>query len=134
MAEASKKMVTQLPANGAGIPRSSERGVEILELFLAPQPIIRRRLADGHRIGARKSFLEGFIELTIELALLLRERRSGRGLSGFLAVFHGRAPCVRQRLASLYVRGPLRPLFGCHRASGCLSHNSLSSPGFTGRS
>src|SRR6516164_9561477 len=123
MAEASKKMVTQLPANGAGIPRSSERCVEILGLFLAPQPIIRRRLADGHRIGTRKSFLEGFIELTIKLALLLRERRSGRGLSGFLAVFHGRAPCVGQRLASLYVRGPLRSLFERHRASAAFQES-----------
>src|SRR5947207_6715414 len=105
MAEASKKMVSNCRRSAPGHFRSSERCVEILGLFLAPQPIVRRRLADGHRIGARKGFLEGFVELTIKLPLLLRERRSGGGLCGFLAMFHGRAPCVRQRLARLYVSG-----------------------------
>jgi hypothetical protein len=59
----------------------------MLELFSSPQPIVRRRLADRDRIGARKSFLKGFVELPIELALPLGEGRSGRGLRGFLVVF-----------------------------------------------
>jgi hypothetical protein len=66
--------------------------LEILGLFSSPQPIVGRRLADRDRIGARKSFLKGFVELPIELALLLGEHRSGRGLCGFLVVFHGRTP------------------------------------------
>jgi hypothetical protein len=89
-------------------PGRKEIGVEMLGLFPSSQSIIRRRLADRHRIGPRKSFLEGFVELPIELALLLRDRRSGRRPYGFavvlLMVFHWGAPCLRQRLARLYVR------------------------------
>jgi hypothetical protein len=68
-------------------PGRREIRVEIFGLFSSPQSIVRRRLADGHRIGPRKSFLKGFVELPIELALLLRDRRSGRGLCGFVVVF-----------------------------------------------
>jgi hypothetical protein len=66
--------------------------IEILGLFPSPQPIVRRRLADGYRIGPRKSFLKGFVEQPVEPELLLRDRGSGRGLCGFLVVFHGWTP------------------------------------------
>jgi hypothetical protein len=93
MAEASKKMVTQLPARSTGRPPASmKKRIENLGLFSLPQAIVRRRLADGDGIGRRKSFLEGFVELPVELALLLRDRGGGRGLEVFLVAFHGQAP------------------------------------------
>jgi hypothetical protein len=92
MAEASKKMVTQLPVQGLGKPpvRTKKR-FENLGLFSLPQAIVRGRLADGDRIGCRKSFLKGFVELPVELAMLLRDRSGGHALGVFLVVFHGRA-------------------------------------------
>jgi hypothetical protein len=75
-------------------PGEKQICIEIPGLFLPPQSIVRRRLADRHWIGPRKSFLEGFIEQPIKLALLLGGSSRDRGLCGFLMVFHGRAPVV----------------------------------------
>jgi hypothetical protein len=93
MAEASKKMVTQLPPRGPGQRLvGTKKRFEMLRLFSSPHAIVRRRLADGDGIGPRKSFLKGLIEQPVEPALLFRDRDNGHGRGVFVVVFHGQAP------------------------------------------
>jgi hypothetical protein len=91
--------------------------IEILGLFLSPQPIVRRRLADCHGIGPRKSFLKGFVEQPVEPALLLRGRSGSRGLRGFLLVFHGRAPVSETTPCPTLSSGPASFAFERNRAA-----------------